>query len=196
VSGLDVDFFGIPIPDEGPVFLVAVGVHIIAGITCVVSGIVAMVSRKGGRIHITFGRVYVGGIAVVFATMAVMAVIRWPLDNHLAVLGLIALVATGLGFLNRRRHGSDTWHIFAMGVSYVALLTAFYVDNGSALPVWSLLPPWVFWVLPTIVGAPLIAGAIGRRLSKRGPAKPKPTDQESTLRGSRRSSDCFARPDR
>ncbi len=172
VSGLDVDFFGIPIPDEGPVFLVAVGVHIIAGITCVVSGIVAMVSPKGGRIHITFGRVYVGGIAVVFATMAVMAVIRWPLDNHLAVMGLIALVATGLGFLNRRRHGSDTWHIFAMGVSYVALLTAFYVDNGSALPVWSLLPPWVFWVLPTIVGAPLIAGAIGRRLSKRGPAKP------------------------
>jgi hypothetical protein len=173
VTGLDVDFFGIPIPDEGPVFLVAVGVHIIAGITCVVSGIAAMVSRKGGRIHITFGRVYVGGIAVVFATMAVMAVIRWPLDNHLAVMGIVALVATGFGLLNRRRHGSDTWHILAMGVSYVALLTAFYVDNGPALPVWSLLPPWVFWVLPTIVGAPLIARAIGRRLSKRGPAEPR-----------------------
>jgi hypothetical protein len=172
VSGLDVDVFGIPIPDEGPVFLVAVGVHIIAGLTCVVSGIVAMVSRKGGRIHMAFGRVYVGGIAVVFATMAVMAVIRWPLDNHLAVMGLIALGATGLGFLNRRRHGSDTWHILAMGVSYVALLTAFYVDNGPALPVWSLLPTWVLWVLPTVVGAPLIAWAIGRRRSKRGPAEP------------------------
>ena len=153
-------------------FLVAVGVHIIAGLTCVVSGIVAMVSRKGGRIHMAFGRVYVGGIAVVFATMAVMAVIRWPLDNHLAVMGLIALGATGLGFLNRRRHGSDTWHILAMGVSYVALLTAFYVDNGPALPVWSLLPTWVLWVLPTVVGAPLIAWAIGRRRSKRGPAEP------------------------
>lgn len=187
MTGLDVDFFGIPIPDEGPVFLVAVGVHIIAGITCVVSGIVSMVSRKGGRIHITFGRVYVGGMAVVFATMAIMAVIRWPLDNHLAVMGLVALVATGLGFLNRRRHRSDTWHILAMGVSYVALLTAFYVDNGPALPVWSLLPPWVFWVLPTIVGAPLIAIAIGRRLRSEDRRNTEPADRQATRRGRRHS---------
>ena len=90
MTGFDEDFFGIPIPDEGPVFLVTVVVHIIAGLTCVIAGVVAMVSRKGGRVHIAFGRVYVGGIAVVFASMAVLAAIRWPLDNHLAILGLIA----------------------------------------------------------------------------------------------------------
>ena len=166
MNGVDGDFFGIPIPDEGPVFAVAVAVHIIAGLTAVVSGVVAMVSRKGGRIHIAFGRIYVGGIAVVFASMAILAVIRWPLDNHLAILGLIALIATLYGFVNRRRHGADRWHILAMGVSYVVLLTAFYVDNGPFLPVWNLLPTWSFWVIPSLVGAPIIIRAIARRSTR------------------------------
>ena len=162
----DLDFLGIPIPDEGPVFMIAVIVHIAAGLTCVIAGIVAMVSRKGGPVHIAFGRVYVGGIAVVFLSMTVLAVIRWPHDNHLAILGLIALVATAIGFANRRRHLADTWHILAMGTSYVVLLTAFYVDNGPFLQLWNLLPAWAFWVLPTIVGAPIIAWAIERRKRK------------------------------
>ena len=157
------DFLGIPIPDEGPVFLVAVVIHILAGLVSVASGIGAMVSRKGGRAHITFGRSYLAGIIALFATMAVLAVIRWPLDNHLAILGLIALVAALYGFINRRHHGADRWHILAMGGSYVVMLTAFYVDNGPFLPIWNLLPHWTFWVIPSIVGAPLIARAIVRR---------------------------------
>jgi cell division protein FtsW (lipid II flippase) len=160
-----VDFLGIPIPDEGPVFLVAVVIHILAGLVSVATGIGAMVSRKGGRAHITFGRIYLAGIIALFATMAVLAVIRWPLDNHLAILGLIALVAALYGFINRRRHGADRWHILAMGGSYVVMLTAFYVDNGPFLPIWNLLPSWTFWVIPSIVGAPLIARAIVRRSS-------------------------------
>ena len=159
------DFLGIPIPNEGPVFLVAVVIHILAGLVSVATGIGAMVSRKGGRAHITFGRIYLAGIIVLFATMAVLAVIRWPVDNHLAILGLIALVAALYGFINRRRHGADRWHILAMGGSYVVMLTAFYVDNGPFLPIWNLLPSWTFWVIPSIVGAPLIARAIVRRPS-------------------------------
>lgn len=158
-----VDFFGIPIPDAGPVFLVAVAIHILAGIVSVAAGIVAMLSRKGGRVHIAFGRIYLGGIIALFATMAVLAVIRWPHDNHLALLGLIALVASLFGFVNRRRHGADRWHILAMGGSYVAMLTAFYVDNGPFLPLWNLLPTWALWIIPSVIGAPLIARAIARR---------------------------------
>lgn len=157
------DFFGIPIPDEGPVFLVTVILHVVAGIVSVAAGLVAILSRKGGRVHILFGRIYVGGIAALFATMVVLAAIRWPHDNHLAILGLIALVASLFGFFNRRRHRADPWHIAAMGISYVAMLTAFYVDNGPFLPLWNLLPPWALWVIPSIVGAPLIARAIVRR---------------------------------
>ena len=163
------DFFGIPIPDEGPVFLVAVAIHILAGIVSVAVGIVAMLSRKGGRVHVAFGRIYFGGIIALFVTMIVLAVIRWPHDNHLAILGLIAFVAALIGFVNRRRHGADRWHILAMGGSYVVMLTAFYVDNGPFLPLWSLLPPWALWIIPSLVGAPLIARAIIRRSRKSTP---------------------------
>jgi uncharacterized membrane protein len=164
-----VDFVGIPIPDEGAVFLVTVIIHIAAGLISVAAGLVAMLSRKGGRVHVAFGRIYLGGIVTLFASMVVLAIIRWPHDNHLAVLGLIALVATLYGFINRRRRGADRWHILAMGSSYVVMLTAFYVDNGPFLPVWNLLPPWALWIIPSIVGAPLIARAIIRR-SRRPPA--------------------------
>jgi hypothetical protein len=49
-----------------------------------------------------------------------------------------------------------------MGVGYVAMLTAFYVDNGPHLPLWDRLPPLAFWLLPSVIGAPLIARAIRR----------------------------------
>jgi hypothetical protein len=43
------------------------------------------------------------------------------------------------------------------------MLTAFYVDNGPKLPLWQLLPDIAFWVLPSLIGLPLIARAIARR---------------------------------
>jgi hypothetical protein len=49
-----------------------------------------------------------------------------------------------------------------MGLSYVLLLTAFYVDNGKSLPLWNALPPWAFWVLPLAIGTPFIIHALVR----------------------------------
>ncbi len=54
---------GIAIPSTSPVFLAAVGVHVLAGLVCVVSGAVAMLSRKRPGRHPTFGTVYFCGIA-------------------------------------------------------------------------------------------------------------------------------------
>ncbi len=47
-----------------------------------------------------------------------------------------------------------------MGTGYVAMLTAFYVDNGPHLPLWDRLPPLTFWFLPAAIGAPIIARAV------------------------------------
>jgi len=47
-----------------------------------------------------------------------------------------------------------------MGLSYIVLLTAFYVDNGKSLPLWKELPPISYWVIPATVGLPLIARAL------------------------------------
>ena len=53
-------------------------------------------------------------------------------------------------------------HIVGMGVSYIAMLTAFYVDNGKSLPIWRDLPPITYWLLPSAVGVPLIVWALSR----------------------------------
>ena len=157
-----VDILGLPVPDAGPVFTLALLVHIAAGITAVVAGLVAMLARKGGGWHVGSGRVFLCGIVTLFATMAVMTVIRWPATVHLAALGSLALIAAVLGWRNRRRGEGDGAHIAWMGLAYVAMLTAFYVDNGPHLPLWERLPDWSFWFLPGAVGAPLIIRAVRR----------------------------------
>jgi hypothetical protein len=41
-------------------------------------------------------------------------------------------------------------------ISYVLLLTAFYVDNGPHLPLWRALPPLAHWLIPSAVGVPFL----------------------------------------
>ena len=40
------------------------------------------------------------------------------------------------------------------------LFTAFYVDNGPNLPLWRELPPLAFWILLTLIGAPILINAL------------------------------------
>ena len=49
-----------------------------------------------------------------------------------------------------------------MGVSYILLLTAFYVDNGKSLPLWKELPSIAYWILPGAIGGPIIGRALLR----------------------------------
>jgi hypothetical protein len=54
-------------------------------------------------------------------------------------------------------------HSYAgMAASYILMITAFYVDNGANLPVWRELPPIAFWILPTLIGAPILINALIR----------------------------------
>lgn len=177
---------GVEVPDTSPAFLVVLAVHVAAGLVAVLAGLLAALARKRVGRHPVAGRVYLGGLATVAATATVLAVLRWPHDVHLLALGMIAL-GCGLGGFMARRRRRPGWvrrHILGMGGSYVVLLTAFYVDNGPQLPVWQLLPAWVFWVLPAVVGAPLIAAAVRRYGPGRGlnPAGNGPTGSAGTRR--------------
>jgi hypothetical protein len=42
------------------------------------------------------------------------------------------------------------------GLSYILMLTAFYVDNGPHLPLWNRLPSWMHWYLSGLVGLPIL----------------------------------------
>lgn len=63
-------------------------------------------------------------------------------------------------FANKNPEKSKNWwlrqHISAMGGSYIAAITAFAVQNGNYfLPEFD--HNWLFWVLPGIIGAPIIS---------------------------------------
>lgn len=161
---LEIRIFGLEILDAGPVFFTALGFHVAAGLTCVASGALAGSAPKRPGRHPKAGRVYLSGIAVLFATASVMSVIRWRENAHLLA---IAVVAAGLAWWGwrartRRRAGWVRRHAIGMGGSYIALLTGFYVDNGPQLPLWDRLPHWTYWVLPAAVGIPLIWWALRR----------------------------------
>jgi hypothetical protein len=152
--------FGDQVGSTAPVFLAFLAVHVLAGLTAVVTGAIAALVRKGSPLHIRAGRWYYRAITLVFATATVLAAMRWRQDYYLFIIGALAFTAATVGYLHRRRHRpGDTGHIVGMGASYAAMLTAFYVDNGPHLPLWDRLPPIAFWLLPSAIGAPIIARA-------------------------------------
>ena len=149
---------GIPIPSDSPIFLSAVGFHVAAGIGSAIAGAVAMLSKKGRGRHSNFGTVYYWCLSAVFASASALAFVRWAEDYHLFILGTLAFAAASCGrtALRWRWPGWIRLHVIGMGASYILLLTAFYVDNGRSLPLWRQLPQIAFWILPTMLGAPLI----------------------------------------
>jgi hypothetical protein len=164
VSDPGVVVLGIPIPSSSPLFLAIVAVHVVAGLICSVAGLVAMLAPKRAGQHPAAGAIYYWSLVVVFLTMAALSFLRWPHNTHLFVLGIVSFSAGTLGRMARRRRWRD-WlpaHVAGMAVSYILLLTAFYVDNGPHLPLWRSLPPLAHWLLPGLVGVPILIWALTR----------------------------------
>jgi uncharacterized membrane protein HdeD (DUF308 family) len=155
---------GIPIPSTDPVFLAIIGIHILFGLAAVISGAVAMLSTKGRGRHSNWGTIYFWCLSGVFATMSALSFVRWAGDYHLFILGALSFASAYVGRTATERHWRQ-WprlHLTGMGVSYVLLLTAFYVDNGKNLPLWRELPEIAFWLPPGTLGLPLIIYALVR----------------------------------
>ena len=158
---------GDEVGSTAPAFLAILAIHVIAGLTAVITGAIAALARKGSRRHIRAGRWYYRAITAVFATATALAAMRWAQDSYLLILGAVAFTAATIGYLHRRRHRpGDTRHVAGMGIAYTAMLTAFYVDNGPHLPLWDRLPVLAFWLLPGAIATPIITRAIIRAKTK------------------------------
>ena len=165
---------GIPIPSSSPLFLSIVAVHVVAGLICTVLGIVAMLAAKRSGRHPSAGTIYYWSLLVVFLSMSALSILRWPADTHLFALGILSVGTGWIGRMAKRRlwPGWLRVHVSGMALSYILLLTAFYVDNGPSLPLWRSLPPIALWLLPSIVGLPILGWTLTRhplmlRLSNR-----------------------------
>jgi uncharacterized membrane protein len=155
---------GIPLPSDAPLFLAFIAVHVAAGLVCVIAGTVAMLSPKQSGRHPQAGTIYYWSLAMVSASMAALAIFRWADDYHLFVLGILSFLAATIGRRARRRQwpGWARIHMTGMGSSYILLVTAFYVDNGRNLPLWRELPQIAFWLLPALIGTPILVSALLR----------------------------------
>ena len=155
---------GIEIPSTSPMFLTIVGFHVLVGFVCVVTGVIAMLSQKRPGRHPTLGTVYFWSLSAVFVSATILSAVRWAQDYHLFILGTLSFSAASLGRMARRQRWRS-WvrlHLTGMGLSYILLLTAFYVDNGHSLPIWKDLPSIAYWLTPGAVGIPLIVFALLR----------------------------------
>lgn len=174
MAGSVIEVAGLPIPDDRPVFLAFLGIHIVAGLWCVVTGALAASAGKRPGRHPRAGCFYLGGLWVLLASLTVLSILRWPATVHLLVIGLVSTAAATVGFLARRRRG-HRWlpvHAVGMALSYIGLLTGFLVDNGPLLPVWRELPHLLHWTLPTIIGVPLLVRALARHRQRAAPMPP------------------------
>jgi hypothetical protein len=144
--------------------LAILGVHILCGLMCVLAGVGAMLSKKGREPHVRFGSIYYWALFAVFVSTTILATFEWSQDYYLFILGALSFGAASFGRAARRQQwpGWVTTHIVGMGLSYILLLTAFYVDNGPELPLWKELPRITDWLLPAALGIPLVVRTVRR----------------------------------
>jgi uncharacterized membrane protein len=100
--------------------MVLLPIHIIAGLTAIVAGFVALYATKGAKLHRKLGMIFVYSMVILGLTGAVIALLK--LDVGTALGGVLAfyLVITGLVTFTRS----------AAGVQWI--------DCGAALLAWTL----------------------------------------------------------
>lgn len=142
---------------------VLLSLHIAVGSLGLVAGPAAMLLPKRRGWHTRLGLVYQGLLAVLclsaFGLVAIDPSVWW-----LAVIGAATWSAALAGWWVRRRRvpGWLPLHVSFMCGSYVAFVTAFLVNTwGSPLS----------WILPTVIGSPLIAWAAARVGSAERPTR-------------------------
>ena len=78
------DFLGLPIPDAGPIFAAALLIHILSGVTAVISGALAATAKKRPGRHPRAGRIYLWALGGVFVTATVMASSMSPASHSVS----------------------------------------------------------------------------------------------------------------
>lgn len=132
--------------------------HIASGSLCLLVGLLGICSKKQRGQHTIVGEVYHGSYVAVFLTAIITSLMHWPEDAFLFFVALFSYGLALFGYLARKKQPPN-WvakHISGMLGSYIGILTAVLVVNTPNLPVINEWSPVLFWILPTLVGTPVI----------------------------------------
>ncbi|WP_078544443.1 DUF2306 domain-containing protein [Litchfieldia alkalitelluris] len=142
--------------------------HIISGAICLLTGLVAAFKKKRKGVHTFTGEIYHWSYLIVFSTAVAMSIIKWDESAYLFYIAIFSYGLALTGYLAKKMRKRN-WlglHIGGMLGSYIGIVTATLVVNANNIPFISELPTLLIWVLPTIIGIPLIF-RIGKRYSPR-----------------------------
>lgn len=126
--------------------------HIAAAIIGLTLAAPILLAPKRRGVHTLLGKVYGGALLTMcltaLALVAYQPSVLWPLA--IIAVFVLCLAIPGLWLALRRPRGWFIWHLNLMSSSVIAFITALAVqmtemDNPFA------------WIMPTIVGSPLIA---------------------------------------
>jgi FtsH-binding integral membrane protein len=139
-------------------FQILLIIHIITGTVCLITGLIAMLSKKKRGKHTFSGELYHWAYVIVLITAVVMAIMYWEKNAHLFFIALFSYSFALMGYLAVKKKWKN-WlasHIGGMLGSYIGIVTATIVVNIPRIPLLNQLPSLIFWFLPTIIGVPLI----------------------------------------
>jgi hypothetical protein len=138
-------------------------VHVGAGTAGLVLGPLAMAARNRWGRHTRLGLAYQAAVALMTSTALALVALAPARLWWLAPVALATEAAAVAGWMVRRRHAAG-WlprHVRLMAGSYVSFVTAALVVNWSSP---------LAWILPTLIGTPLIEVAAKRAAQVRAPA--------------------------
>lgn len=143
-------------------------IHIALGAAALITGPIAMVSGKRRGLHTRVGEAYhwlVLGTCVAAAALAVMnwSRIWWFLP---VAAGSYTFALIGYVSGKRRWPGWLSIHIAGQGGSYIALVTAVLVVNWRIVFGAPGIASPAAWILPTVIGSPIIGFVIAKRQQK------------------------------
>lgn len=110
--------------------------HIISGFTALTVGLIPMIAKKGGLLHIRAGRVYVWAMYLVSASAVLMFILKpyRPFLLFLAFIGIFSfyLTYTGIQATRKKNNLHPAWYDW--GITGMALLTGI---GMVALSIWN-----------------------------------------------------------
>lgn len=146
------------------VFKIFLYTHVLAGIVGLLIGPIAMFAEKTKGLHTKVGEAYFYLMSLVCLTAALLSILNWNQSWWLLLVAIFSFYFALKGYraaTNKKRDWLKK-HISGMLGSYIAMTTALLVVNASLLP--TSIPNLIYWLLPTIIGTPLIRYTIKKHV--------------------------------
>jgi hypothetical protein len=133
---------------------VLMGIHIASGILALLSGTLAVVARKGGRLHARAGTAFFASMLVLGVTASILEPFRTPPGSPIGGLFVCYFVATSWVAARRRDGTTGRFEMIACAVALATGALMIYGGfNGSTTPAG---PGPVF----ALAGVSLLAGLL------------------------------------